>query len=100
MVIKNLIEVFYRNPKWSQNDLTITELATTSVGIAVLRIADENFIWDVSNLIRGKLSEIDGENMEVLINLAKTSRYFKDFKGNSDYHILIHNEAARLLEGG
>lgn len=70
------------------------------MGIAVLRITDENFIWDISNLVRAKTSSITSQNADVLINLANTSKYLKDFRGNEDYYEFIHNEATRVLENG
>jgi len=96
LIANDLIKMFNDNPRWHMIDIDIFEAVNISVGIAVLKIKNEKFIGDVGDLIRVRLQ--DGKyEVEDLPNLAKSTKYMREFKYSKDLYVVVHAEALKVF---
>jgi len=84
-----LIKLFNSNRRWKNIDLNISEAANISIAIATLKLKSENFIADIGDIVKANIK--DANNYE-LINLAKSSHYFREFKHTKDLYSIVHAE--------
>ncbi len=76
-------------------DIEIFEAINISVGIAVMKLKNEKFIGDVGDIIRVQIQ--DGKyQVEDLPNLAKSTKYMREFKYSKDLYVLVHAEALKI----
>jgi hypothetical protein len=87
VIAKDLIKVFNGNKRWKATDLNINEASNISVALASLKLDNENFIADIGDIIRANIK--DAENQD-LINLAKSTFYFRNFKHTKDLYSVVH----------
>lgn len=100
LISSDLIKLFNQNPRWNATDLNLMEAANISVGIAVLKVKNEKFIGDIGDIVRMRLTEKDTYEAEDLVNLAKSTKYMRDFKYSRDIYGLVHDAAVRLYREG
>ena len=84
-----MIKLFNSNRRWKNIDLNISEAANISIAIATLKLKSENFIADIGDIVKANIK--DANNYE-LINLAKSSHYFREFKHTKDLYSIVHAE--------
>ncbi|CDW83553.1 UNKNOWN [Stylonychia lemnae] len=89
VIAKDLIKIFNSNRRWQNTDLNITEAANISIAIASLKLQSDNFIADIADIIKANIKEAN--NYE-LINLAKSSHYFREFKHTKELYGIVHAE--------
>lgn len=89
VIAKDLIKLFNSNRRWKNTDLNISEAANISIAIATLKLQSDNFIADIGDIIKANIKEAN--NYE-LINLAKSSHYFRDFKHTKELYSIVHAE--------
>ena len=96
LVAKDLIRIFNENPRWRGVDMNFIEAANISVAIAILKVNNEKFIGDISDIIRANL-QYKGEEMpmnsplqmvepEDLPNIAKSSFYMRTYPTATDIY--------------
>jgi hypothetical protein len=76
LITEDLIKIFNGNKRWENTDLNIDEASNITVAIATLKIKSEKFIADIGDIIRMHLKK--ASNLD-LINLAKSSKYMREF---------------------
>ena len=84
-----MIKLFNSNRRWKNIDLNISEAANISIAIATLKLKSENFVADIGDIVKANIK--DANNYE-LINLAKSSHYFREFKHTKDLYSIVHAE--------
>lgn len=84
-----MIKLFNSNRRWKNIDLNISEAANISIAISTLKLKSENFIADIGDIVKANIK--DANNYE-LINLAKSSHYFREFKHTKDLYSIVHAE--------
>lgn len=52
---KDLIRVFNENPRWRATEMNFLEAANISVSLTILKVTNEKFIGDISDIIRANL---------------------------------------------
>jgi len=90
---KDLIKVFNGNKRWKATELNAGEAGNISIAIASLKLAgagpNERFIADIGDIIRKNIK--DASNID-LINLAKSTHYFRNFEHTRDLYSVVHAE--------
>lgn len=89
VIAKDLIKLFNGNKRWKNTDLNINEAANISIAIASLKLAKENFIADIADIIKANIKEA---NEMDLVNLAKSTYYMRNFKHTRDVYSHVHAE--------
>lgn len=89
LIAKDLIKVFNGNKRWKNTDLTVSEASNIAIAIASLRLEQEHFIADVGDIIRANLKNATNTD---LVNLAKSTYYFRNFHHTRDLYSQIHAE--------
>lgn len=59
IIVQDLIKIFNQNPRWKATDLNLQEASNISVSIAILKVANEQFIGDIGDIIRMYLTSDD-----------------------------------------
>lgn len=95
LIANDLIKLFNQNPRWNATELDILEATNISVGIAVLKVKNEKFIGDIGDIIRARLQEGKFEPSD-LPNLAKSTKYMREFKYSRDLYSQVHATALTL----
>ncbi len=93
VLARDLIKVFNGNRRWKATEFNVSEAANVSVAITSLKLEGsgqvERFIADIGDIIRANLK--DSSNID-LINLAKSTFYFRKFEHTRDLYSHVHAE--------
>jgi hypothetical protein len=86
-----LIKIFNGNERWNPTELNLKEASNIAVSVAILKLGNEKFIGDVSDVIRMLItSECEASDLP---NLAKATFYMKNFKHSRDIYSHVHAAA-------
>lgn len=89
MIARDLIKLFNGNKRWKAQDLNISEATSISIAVASLKLKNEKFIADISDIIK---AYIKNANPVELVNLSKSSFYMRKFNHSKDLYSVVHAE--------
>ena len=83
----DLIKIFNGNERWKAAEMNIGEVALICSGLSVMRIENEKFIADLSDVIKATLE--NASNMDLIL-LTKGTFYMRKFKYSHDLYARVH----------
>lgn len=94
LIAADLIKIFNGNERWQATEMNISEAALISSGLAVIRIENEKFIADLSDVVKHTLR--DASNMDLAL-LVKGSHHMRKYKHASDLYSMVHAHCMERL---
>jgi hypothetical protein len=94
IIALDLIKIFNGNERWQAIEMNIGEAALISSGLAVIRVENEKFIADLTDVIKHTIK--DASSMDLIL-LTKGAFYMRKHKHSSDLYSMVHANCMQRL---
>lgn len=81
------MKIFNGNVRWQATEMNISEAALISSGLSIIRVENEKFIADLSDVIKHTIKH--ATNMDLIL-LTKGSFYMRKFPHSQELYSIVH----------